>query len=259
MDNVVEFTRLLSEAWGKFGEAVYLLPIPIILSLVDYGKVKQVMTFEGIHFGVRFPLPEPTPTLWSFVSLPPAPHNTPLSAQGAVITAILILVGSYLSAGYVGSLRNIVLGNKANFFDSAERDFLGFLQFNLLIYGFVLLLVLVAMASPPSVLLAIPVLLVFLYMVYGTPFLISVLSLSFWEAFNMSIKLAGSGGEYLDYALKYLLFGVLVSIPLTFVVVDVRVMGVLFGLLIAALLSVTLTTATVMFFTEFGRIETSGT
>jgi len=256
---VVEFTRLLSGAWEKFGETLYLLPVPIILSLVDYGKVKQVMTFEGIHFGVRFPLPEPTPTLWSFVSLPPAPHNTTLSAQGLVITAILILVGSYLSAGYVGSLRNIVLGEEAKFFDSAERDFLDFLQFNLLVYGFILLLILVAMASPPSVLLAIPVLLVFLYMVYGTPFLISVLGLSFREALNMSIKLAGSGGEYLDYALKYLLFGALVSLALTFVVVDVRFIGILFGLVIAAPLSITLTTATVMFFTEFGRMGTSGT
>jgi len=247
---VVEFTRLLGEGWNRSRENLHLLPIPIILSLLDYGKVMQVLNFEGIRIGVRFPLPEPTPTLWSFVSLPNNSEGSFFSVQGAVITAILILVGSYLSAGYVGSLRDSVLGRNPDFFESAERDFPGFLQFNLMVYAFILVLILITFLSPPSVLLAIPVLLVFLYMVYGAPFLISVLGLGFREALGISLKLAGSGGDYLDYALKYLLVGALISIPLTFLVMIAGPAGLVFGLLVAAPLSLALTASTVLFFVE---------
>jgi len=245
---MVEFIGLLGEAWRKFEETKWLLPVPVIMSLMDYGKLVKVLSFEGIHLGIRFPLPEPAPSLWSFVSLPTNTPGIELSIQGLMTTALFVILGSYLEAGYLGSIRDAVRTAEGSFFKNAERDFLKFLQFNLLVYTLTLTLGLPVMVIPTLFIPVMPMLLAFLYVVYGTPFLISIYGLGFTEALKESINLAKKGGEYLNYALKYLALGAVVSIPMTFIVVNGGTLGLLAGLIISAPLSLTLSTATVIFF-----------
>lgn len=254
---MVRFIELLGEAWGKFEETKWLLPVPIILSLMDYSNLTKVLSFEGFHIGVRFPLPEPVPDLWSFVSVPADPHGVVFSAGSLVIMALAIVLGSYLEAGYLGSIRDAVRMVDGSFLDNAGRDFLQFLQFNLMVYAVTLALILPVMAMPPLFFLTFPGLLLFLYFVYGTPFLISIYGLKFTEALGESINLAKRGGEYLDYALKYLLVGMLISVPLTFIVVNGKAFGILVGLLASAPLSLTLSISTVLFFMRIRGASTA--
>ncbi|ASJ03901.1 hypothetical protein A3L01_00395 [Thermococcus barossii] len=247
---MVEFTELMNEAWGKFEETKWLLPVPVILSLIDYGKVIGVLNLEGPHVGIRFPLPEPTPTLWSFVSLPANAAGSSFSPQTLFVMALFILLGSYLEAGYVGSIRDAVKMTGGSFLDNAGRDFFEFLQFNLMLYAVMVILIVPLMAMPFMFLLAFPAFLIFLYAIYGVPFLISVQRLEFRDALAESIHLAKRGGEYLDYALKYLAIGALISLPLTLVVTNMGLPGLVIGLLLSAPFSLTLSTATVLFFYE---------
>ncbi|NJE61512.1 hypothetical protein [Thermococcus sp. 21S7] len=250
MNNVVEFLGLLGEAWGKFEETKWLLPVPLVMSLMDYDKVIRTLHLGGFHFGIRFPLPEPLPTLWSFVSLPAGAPGTTFSPEGILFTALLVLFGSYLQAGYVGSIRDEVLMREGRFLKNAERDFLEFLQFNLMMYAAVTILVLSLITVPSMFLLAFLALLVFLYAVYGTPFLISILGLRFRDALVESLNLARRGGEYLDYALKYLAIGAMISVPLTFIATNAGVFGLTVGLFLVAPVSLTLSIATVLFFID---------
>lgn len=250
---MVEFTEILGEAWGRFEETKWLLPVPVVMSLMDYGKVIGVLNFEGTHFGIRFPLPEPAPTLWSFVSLPANASGLTFSAQGLMVMTLFILLGSYLEAGYLGSIRDAVRMVEGSFLDNAKRDFFEFLQFNLILYAVMVVLIIPLMAMPSMFLLAFPALLVFLYAIYGTPFLISIHGLGFGDALRETINLAKMGGEYLDYALKYLVLGALISVPLTFIVTNTGLPGLVVGLLLSAPLSLTLSVATVLFF--MGQME----
>ncbi|KUH32507.1 hypothetical protein APY94_09415 [Thermococcus celericrescens] len=247
---MVEFLGLLGEAWGKFEETKWLLPVPLVMSLMDYDKVIRTLHLEGFHFGIRFPLPEPSPTLWSFVSLPAGASGTTFSPEGLMFTALLVLFGSYLQAGYIGSIRDEVLMRDSSFLKNAERDFLEFLQFNLVLYAVMMLLILFLMALPSMFFSAFLGLMIFLYAIYGTPFLISIRGLKFRDALIESLNLAKKGGEYLDYALKYLAIGALISVLLTFIATNTGVFGFTVGLFLAAPISLTLSTATVIFFID---------
>ncbi|NJE05812.1 hypothetical protein E3E36_06575 [Thermococcus sp. M36] len=224
--------------------------MPVVMSLMDYGKVIGALNVEGPHFGIQFPLPESVPTLWSFVSLPAKASGVAFSPEGITFMVLLILLGSYLEAGYVGSIRDEVLMRESSFLKNAGRDFPEFLKFNAILYAVMMLLILTVLASPFMFLLAFLGLIIFLYAVYGTPFLISIDGLGFMDALVESLRLAKKGGEYLDYALKYLALGAFISVPLTLIVTNTGVPGLIVGLLLSAPLSLTLSTATVIFFVD---------
>ncbi len=255
---MVEFLELLGEAWKKFEETKWLLPVPVVMSLMDYGKVLEVLNVEGFHFGIQFPLPEPTPTLWSLVSLPAKASGVAFSPEGITFMVLMVLLGSYLEAGYLGSIRDEVLMRESTFFKNAGRDFPEFLKFNAMLYTVMMLLILTLLASPFTFLLAFLGLLIFLYAVYGTPFLISIGGLGFMDALAESLRLAMKGGKYLDYALKYLALGAFISVPLTLIVANMGVVGLVAGLLLSAPISLTLSTATLLFFLALGEPGTKG-
>ncbi len=250
---MVEFFRLLGEAWGKFEETKWLLPVPVVMSLLNYEKVLEALNVEGFHFGIQFPLPEPTPTLWSLVSLPAKASGAVFSLEGITFTALFILLGSYLEAGYIGSIRDEVLMRESDFLKNAGRDFPEFLKFNAMLYAVMMFLILTVMVSPFMALSAFLGLLIFLYAIYGTPFLISIYNLSFMDALAESLNMAKNGGEYLSYAINYLAVGTLISIPLTLIVTNMGIAGLVVGLLLSAPISLTLSTATVIFFINFRR------
>lgn len=248
VNNVVEFSGLIGEAWGKFEETKWLLSVPVVMSLMNYGKVLEALKLEGFHFGIQFPLPEPTPTLWSFVSLPGKASGALFSPEDVTFMVLMVLLGSYLEAGYLGSIRDEVLMRESSFLRNAGRDFSEFLKFNAMLHAVMMFLILTAVVSPLMALLAFLGLLLFLYAVYGTPFLISIYNLGFMDALTKSLSMAKNGGEYLDYAVKYLAAGALISIPLTLVVANMGISGLVVGLIISTPISLTLSTATVLFF-----------
>jgi len=252
---MVEFTgtlgRALDEVWGT----APLLAVPVVLTFLSFDAVRRVLAFEGFHVGIKFVFPEDVPTLWSFVSLPQAPGSG-VSPVGILLLFLGALIGAYLSAGYLGSIKENLERGDFDFMTNAGRFFLDFLWFRLLLSLFELLLILAGLVLGPLIILALPVVLFISYLIYGVPYIIVSEGMGFEGALRKSVGLALTGGEYLEYGLKYLAFVALVSIPMTIVTVDFGLPGLVAGVLVSPFVSLVLSTATMTFFLEDeGRVS----
>lgn len=59
-----------SEGKRIVGRVLWLSIINALLSLLSISELIKVITFRGIHYGLKVTLPKPVPLLWDFVSLP---------------------------------------------------------------------------------------------------------------------------------------------------------------------------------------------
>ncbi|WP_297535690.1 hypothetical protein [Thermococcus sp.] len=246
---MVDFVEALTRGWEKVGELAPLMVVPLVLTLLSVDNLRKVVAFSGFHIGVKFVFPEDVPTLWSFVSPPPS-AGSGVSAVGLVLMLVGAIVGAFLSAGYLGSIRDRLSGRETDFMSNGERFFLDFLWFKLLLLVIGVTLIFTGMLLSALIVLALPLLLFVFYLIYGVPYLIVSQNMSFGEAFERSVEMALKGGDYLGYGLKYLAFVALVSVPMTVVVVNFGLVGLLAGIAVSPVLALVLSTATMIFFLE---------
>ncbi|MFA4669108.1 hypothetical protein QDY65_00935 [Pyrococcus kukulkanii] len=243
---MVEFLRLLNEGWEYTLRNPGIMVIPVIASIISLDSVVRVVNFHGNYVGIRITLPEALPTLWSFVSPPGGGLSTPLSLLFGLLVAV---ISAYLSAGFLGSIN----GNEFSwdgFLNTANRYFLEFLKFGLLLFLVSLGVGTLVFLGPPGLIFAFAVVIGIGYFLYATPYLIILQGVKAEEAIGKSLNLALSGGEYLEYAVKYGGLTLLLSIPMTLITVNLKVVGLLPGLLIVAPLAVMLSRATLVFFKD---------
>ncbi|WP_457741988.1 hypothetical protein [Thermococcus sp.] len=223
--------------------------VPLVLTLFSVNNLSRVLTFSGFHLGIKFVFPEDVPTLWSFVSLPPS-TGSGVSAVGFVFMLFGAIVGAFLSAGYLGTIGGKLRGEETNFLSNGWRFFTDFLQFKLLLFLIGVTLMFMGVILGALIVLALPVLLFVSYLIYGIPYIIVSQNINFGGAFKRSVEMALGGGEYLSYGLKYLAFVALISLPMTIVVVNFGLAGLLVGTALSPVLALVLSTATMIFFLE---------
>ncbi|MDS0220158.1 hypothetical protein NDI54_02210 [Haloarcula sp. S1AR25-5A] len=255
------FTARIADGWQRASDHISLILVPILLAVMQTDSIRQILTYDGAHIGIKFGVPASVVTIWQFVSLPgngvTANPGLPLSAPFASLVipgAILLRAG--LSAGYFGTIAADLLGRHEGFAMSVLTYFVPFLVITALPYVVLVPLALGLFgfgslggggAMVGAVLLLIPAFIAAGYLFWATPYLIVLRRTGVVAAARRSYKLAVNGGAYLSYTIGYLALVLLVSAVATAVVVNIPVIGIPFGILVGGFLGLTLNITTMRF------------
>lgn len=239
---MVDYGRLLERGVTVAAEHPLLAGVPLATSLLAVDNVRAVAGFHGSHFGLKFPFPAALLDVWSFVSLPNQDlADTPTSLA---LLPLFVLVRAVLVAGYLGCVRDALVGRPLQFAANVRRYFLPLAAFELLSVAAVLALVPFASVGPLVLVVAIPAFLVLGYLFYGTPYLVVVADESLSRALAHSYALATDGGPYLGFFGRFLAGGAALSVVATAVVVNGGPVGVALGAVALAPVGVALTATT---------------
>lgn len=232
--------------------------VPLVIAMLDAGKIRAVLAFDGVHVGIRFTLPASVLSTWSFVSVPndgTVSAGIPPSAlaEPSVLALAVggLLVSSALAAGYFGSLANALAGEPYRFAENVRRYLPAFLVFT--VAPVLVLSPLVLLAGAPSgigvavIALALVAILVATYLLYATPYLLVLRETDLLTAARASYALAVDGGAYLSYALGFVAAVAVVSPVLSAITVSVPVVGLAVGIPVGAVLGLAGNLATMRF------------
>lgn len=222
-----------------------LAAVPAAASLLAGSKVARALS-AGRGVGVSFPFPTGLPTLWTYVSLPggPGPGPGPGSGAGsgafgdplspvAFVPLFLfgLLVTSVLEAGFLGALANRIDGDRPAFVDGVRR-------FTGRMVGVNALRAAVVFAAAPLLVfppLAVAVVALLSYLLYGLPFEVVVRDASLAGALGATLADALDGGRYALFGVLHLGGGAMLSVVLTGLVRNAGLPGVLLGAALVAL------------------------
>lgn len=232
-------------------DAWSLAAVPLVAALLRTSQIRDVITYDGVHLGITLGLPLPVSTVWKFVSMPAngVEVTGPSGTTGAVVFAVGLLVQGVLAAGYLGSLRDRLAGEDADFLASVRRYVVPFVGFGILLVAmYVPPLLFAAFEGPSVALLAwFPILFLAAYLIYAAPFLIVLDDDGLVAALARSATLATSEGAYLRYAAGYAGLVAVVSLPATVLTVNLGPAGVLLGAAVLAPLALVFDAATLQF------------
>lgn len=244
----------LSEGTDLLDDLLPLLAVPVVVSLLNLDDLRTALEHRGTYIGLTFPLPAPVADLWTFVRIPGGVggggttlHVEPGGSGAAVPVALVVIVTfvvieSLLTAGYVGSIQQFRRQDRYNFAANVRAYWGAYLTLLALLIGAILLLVPLA-AAPGLLILAVPALLVALYLFWGAWFLVPIADLGAVPALRRSYVLATTEGEYLRWSLVHLALGAGLSLLLTSLVGTAGLPGVLVALCVAVPIGFVLTAA----------------
>lgn len=254
------FTVRLADGWQRAGDQFPLTLVPILLAVMRTDSIRQVLTYDGVHFGIKFGVPASVVTVWQFVD-PPSTGVTvntglPLSLPfTAVVVPLAVLLRAGLSAGYFGAIAARLVGRGDGFAASVRAYFLPFLAVTVLPYLFIVPFALGAVGTGRvgggAVLVAFvvlaPLLLAVGYLFWATPYLLVLRETGLLAAARGSSELAVDGGPYLSYTIGYVGLVLLVSAVATAVVVNVPAVGLPIGIIGGGFLGLVLNITTMRF------------
>lgn len=224
IDHAIDVTR----------ESLPLAVVPVVATLASFSKIARALA-AGPGGGIVFPFPTGLPTLWTYVSLPGTAAGGspggPLSLVAFVPLFVLgLLVTSALEAGFLGSLDRRIDGDPADFVGNVRQFTLRIVGVNFL-RAAIVLAVFPLMVFPP---LALAVVLVGTYLVYGVPFGVVVRDASLLAAIQTTVSRALDGGRYAAFGFAHLIAGALASVFLSTLVRNGGPLGVLLGTAVTA-------------------------
>lgn len=217
-------------------QSLTLALIPVAASLLSGSKIARVQE-AGPGGGMTFPFPTGLPTLWTYVSVPTGSGSGVGSISGPLEFGVFVplflvglLITSALEAGFLGALNRRIDGRSVDFVTSVKRFTVRIVEVNLL-RAILVFAMFPLIVMPP---LAIGVMLVLIYLIYGLPFEIVIRDVGFIEALKGTIAHALSGGDYALFGLAHLLGGAVASLFLTTLVRNYGLFGILVGTAIVA-------------------------
>lgn len=241
-DRSIEITR----------ESLALALVPIAASLLSGSKIARVQE-AGPGGGMTFPFPTGLPTLWTYVSVPTGSSGGVGSISGPLAFGVFVplfvvglLVTSALEAGFLGSLNRRIDGGTIDFVANVKR-------FTIRIVGVNLLRAIIVFAMFPLLVfppLALGVVLVLIYLIYGLPFEIVINDIGLVESIEATVSYALNGGPYAWFGLAHLLGGAVASLFLTTLVRNHGMFGIVVGTLIVAVPAVFVATYGLLVFRE---------
>jgi len=254
-------TVRLADGWKRAGDHMSLILVPILLAVMQTDSIRQVLTYDGVHVGIKFGVPASVVTIWQFVDPPSTGVSVnaglPLSLPFAVVVVpLVILLRAGLSAGYFGAIAARLVGRDDDFAANARTHFVPFLAVTVLPYLFIAPFALGAVGAGGvggggAVLgvfvVLVPLMLAAGYLFWATPYLIVLRETGLLAAARGSYKLAVDGGAYLAYTVGYAGLVLLVSAVATAVVVNVPAVGLPIGIVGGGLLGLVLNITTMRF------------
>lgn len=250
---MVDFRARLSDAWRRRDAVLPLAFVPFVSAFLDWSNIVRVIDFRGGHLGINFRFPSAVADVWTFVSVPN--QGSAVAGGPTILIPVAIAVQAALAAAYLGSLRDATESGEYDVLDNARRYFLRMFGYQLLAVLLVLATVGggVAGGSGAAVLLVIvliPIYLLLAYLFYATPYLVVIRDAGLIEALRGSYEHAVEAGDYLSFAVQYLVAVALLSIVGTAVVVNLGVVGIIVGAVAAAPVALTLNLATLDFLSD---------
>lgn len=251
------FTARLVDGWERAQDHLLLALVPLLTAALNVDEIEKVVTFHGEHLGIRIGLPTGVVDLWQFVSVP----NTGVTVTfgGPVVSGPLVFVvlpiglviQAGLAAGYFGSIRDALATDSYEFLANVRHYFLPFLLYTLIPMLFLLPLVLLGSGGLrgllPLMILLVLAYFLLAYLFYATPYLVVLRETDLVSAARASYALARSGGPYLTYALGFAGFVLVSSLFATAVVVNLGLIGIICGMIIAAPVGLAANVATMRF------------
>lgn len=228
--------------------------VPLATALLAVENIQRVATFRGMHVGLSFPTPSSVVDVWTFVSVPQTGVSGP-SAVPLVALPVYVLVRGLLAAGYLGSIHDALRGRELAFAANVRQYAVPMVGLELLQLGAVLALVPLAELS---VVLVVPAglgLLVAGYLFYGAPYLVAGADEGVVDALAHSYRLATDAGAYARFFGGLLVAGAALSALVTAVVVNLGLVGVLLGAVLAAPLGVAVNAAAMVVVAAPGATE----
>lgn len=245
---VPSFSEYLERGRAVLDHHPSLAVVPLLAAFLHVDNVRKVLAEPDVHFGVTFRLPTSIATFWTFASVPTLDSGFYVSPT-LWLAPLFVVVESALAAGYLGSIHDAVETGRYEFGRNTKRYFPRFAGYTLLLWLALALAVPVALVSPALVLLLVPVWLVLAYFFYATPYLFVAADLGVVDALRRSYELSQETDSYGRFALRYLLFVAAASIVGT-LFVNLKLVGVVLGAVLAAPLALTLNAATMAFVTD---------
>lgn len=215
-------------------QSAVLAAVPALATLLSLSNVAQALAARSAG-GISFPFPTGLPTLWTYVSLPSTPVDGAVGGPLSIVTfvpafVVGLLVTSALEAGFLGSLERRVAGKSIAFVESVRRFGLRMVGVNIIRFGTVLV-ALPFFVVPP---LALLVVIVLSYLVYGLSFVIVVEDAGLGAGLSTCVGYALSGGRYAAFGLAHLLLGAVASFVMSALVLNTGLIGIFLGTAIVA-------------------------
>lgn len=243
------FLPWLAFGWAWFGKRPQLGLVPVVATLIDVGTIAQVLAWNGVHVGLTFPIPTPVIDLWT-VTNTNVGGGVQVGSPNAVLVVFLVaVVEGLLAAGYLASIDSLLDGDGIAPTGDVGRYAASIVAYNLLLAAVTQFFLggLAAVSGALALVVGVPLLVVGGYLLYAAPFLVVVGDQSLVPAVRRSVALALDGGGYLRYLIGFLVGGAGISVLVTLVVVNLGLVGIGLGLLVAATVGPAMTVATVGF------------
>lgn len=244
-------------------ESMVLAVVPVVATLLSLSKVQQALATAG-GGGITFPFPTGLPTLWSYVSLPGVTAAGGITATGpgallvfVVVFLVGLLVTSALEAGFLGALDGQVSSGDRGFVDGIEQFTLRIVGVNL-IRAAMVLVALPFLILPP---IAIIVVIVLSYFIYGLSFVVVVRDVRVLTALSETLEHAADAGDYATFAVGHLVAGAGASIVLSGLVRNAGIVGILIGAVVVAVPAVFVAVYGVLLFRDLdaGSVDAART
>lgn len=233
-------------------DSLPLAVVPALATFLSFSDVTRALASRGS--GVTFSFPTGLPTLWTYVSLPSgvaggSDIGGPLSLVVFVPAFLLgLLVTSALEAGFLAAIYGRIDGVRLSFAVGVRR-------FTFRLVGVNLIRAAVVLAAIPFLIvlpLALAVVLVLSYLLYGLPFLVVVSDTDVRTAIESSVEHAKRGGDYASFGVAHLLVGALASTGLTSIARNIGLPGILLGTAIVAVPALFVATYGLLVFRDLG-------
>ncbi|WP_267641180.1 hypothetical protein [Haloarchaeobius amylolyticus] len=245
-------TTYFRRSWPHVSGDRLLYAFPLLASLLYVDRLRRLLTTNDV-LSLRFGLPTGLGSISAFVNVPVTEGITvsPLF----FLTPVALAADAALTAAYLGRMRGQLHGREVDPVAAAREHLVPMLGVVVFTYVTGVGLLVAGLALGGLGLLAVPLVLLFGYLFYAAPYLVVVEGRGAIAALGRSYDLGTDGGEYLSFAVQYLLFTAAVSFPLSLVVYNIGIVGVALGILLTAPLAVAANAATMLFVEELVGAE----
>lgn len=237
-------------------ESLQLAVLPVVLSVVAVNNIQRALQSPP-GFGVTFPLPSAAGDLWTYTNVPGGLGSltgSPALTAGTVAgTVVGVVVAGAAQAGLLGTLAGRLDGDRI----SRERVLLAVGRFAPRLVGIavvqLLAVVVIVIVGRVFLPLAVVCSLAVGYLLYGWPFVVVVRDESLTDTLGVTLGLATEAGAYLRFGLGHAVAGAVLSVPLTWLVRNGGMTGVLLGSLLVAVPSLFVASYGLVLFRELAR------
>ncbi len=250
------------ETLEYFSKGINILPrvielslLNIVFSFMNTGNIVRALEFKGLHIGFKFILPQTIVGLWDLCSIPSQKPSEVYvlwyrveEVTGSTLSMLMLAVVGYSIIYAIASffyIYYIVSNGLREEKKLNPRKIVDIIVYYIVIYTLLTIPVLLAIMlfNPLAAITAMTLVLILMYFIYATPFIIVVHNKNLLESLRTSIRSAFTS-KYLSYTIAYAIATLVLSPLLTIIVTGLKFPGIIISSIIAGLVGLWLTIST---------------